>query len=366
MRMKNFGLMMLQSLGVGWSHVEYGQGFLLYNRPDGVKEVWRRMSDYKEEELPKTNGPDQMQRYHQAASQMHPRFDTYKNSTRGAFMPWACFQTPTTARAYKFTYPNLLIAARFEAYLYDVLSGKLVLTVEPIQDGNMNLSYVDFDHRHIFICLDDELRVYSRKDGRRLIIYTTEDFCQDMSLHATWGVPMGEKPRKESILIREPVTKIATDSRYSMILPTQFHAGEVGASFKAIVSLMTIPVHVSECGQHIAVLMTDNRVVLVEDFARTLRGATVRSIATSIVFGSLQVDSSLYLAYAHGRVGVATVRLSHLPFFCVCSLLLSAFWDLCHHTQSELSPSTQSHSTRPLDGIVPLPPGSQRFGLRRR
>jgi hypothetical protein len=93
--------------------------------------------------------------------------------------------------------------------------------------------------------------------------------------------------------------------------------------------------HVSECGRHLAILLSDNRVVLVQGWARLCKGKKMREIATSIVLGTFQADASVYLAYTGGRVGVISVcallPLSSQP----TRSLLAERRHLRHHARAE-------------------------------
>jgi hypothetical protein len=65
---------------------------------------------------------------------------------------------------------------------------------------------------------------------------------------------------------------------------------------------------VSPCGRHLAVLISDNRLLLVEDFQRLVNGhAILEEIGTDIVFGSVAIDSSRYVTFYEDKVGVVTV-----------------------------------------------------------
>jgi hypothetical protein len=68
-------------------------------------------------------------------------------------------------------------------------------------------------------------------------------------------------------------------------------------------------VHVSPCGKHLAILVSDNRLLLIERFHRLIsRESKLNDIGTNVVFGSIVLDSSCYLAFHDDKVGVATVN----------------------------------------------------------
>ena len=145
-----------------YAHCEYENGYLVFDRFDGKKEVWRLASDFVdgEPEVASYAPPDEKQKRTYeffAALPTHRRF-----APRGHFRPWAKLSFPTFTRAYRLAYPTLLCAGMERAYLHDVRTGALVQTIDIRPE---DICYVDVSERHVFVCEPEALHVFSRADG---------------------------------------------------------------------------------------------------------------------------------------------------------------------------------------------------------
>jgi hypothetical protein len=231
---------------------------------------------------------------------------------RGVFAPWGVLQLSLAVRCYRFVYPDMLLAAPRTADVYDVRTMTLVRTLGETQAqmGNMHLRYVDLNTRHVFICFAEALHVFDRRGGQSILKVPVAEFVQNQTLHRfiSSTEPVGGD---DMSVLRAGTVVLTPHDDYSMFVgdddrPT-LKAG--GWSFWAALTVAEQPVvHVSECGRHLAVLLSDNRVALLEDFERLLLNEhSVRSIATTIVFNAIESHWSTYLAYTNGRVGVASV-----------------------------------------------------------
>lgn len=163
-----------------WAHVEYGHGFLIFDRFGEYKEVWRLATHMGTEACTSACAPDVLQLGHSVfAEQRNPSSDL-----RGHFKPWALLRSPEWGRAFRFVYPTLLVGSFSKAYLFDVESGLLVQTVENTQqvDGVPlgEIHYVEVSALHVFICGSVELRAFNRKDGR-LAFRMSPDEIPDMT-----------------------------------------------------------------------------------------------------------------------------------------------------------------------------------------
>jgi hypothetical protein len=163
------------------AHCEYGAGFLIFDRWDSSKEVWRLASDWDTEQQPEVSRPD----VHQLRiSEFAERYGSANG--RGHFKPWALLRMPTTTRAYRFVYPTLLVAGASEAYLWDIPSATLSQTIVETDlegDQETHIGYVEISDRHVFICAEDVLRIFSREDGRAALdihIPSTMVSCADL------------------------------------------------------------------------------------------------------------------------------------------------------------------------------------------
>jgi hypothetical protein len=84
---------------------------------------------------------------------------------------------------------------------------------------------------------------------------------------------------------------------------------------------MSTVVHISSCGRHLFVLLCDNRLLLIEDYARLIEGvADITKISTVIVFGQVSNWSSCYFTHCDDKVSVVTVSPTH--HICISQLIL--------------------------------------------
>jgi hypothetical protein len=80
--------------------------------------------------------------------------------------------------------------------------------------------------------------------------------------------------------------------------------------------------HVSRDGRDLVILTTSHRLVFIRDFERICRGET-SLLDAGQVLGLLPRDHCFYIAFEHGRVCVATVRVfpytfSRCTYSCLC------------------------------------------------
>jgi F-box-like len=151
------------------AHCEYENGYLIFDRLDDNKEVWRLVSDNDDDSAVDGGNdcdvvaahapPDEAQRRVSAvAATMHRRY-----APRGHFRPWAKLTFPETTHAYRFAYPTLLCANQEHAFLHDVRTGALVQTIDlDLHERVEPVCYVDVNDRHVFVCDPEELHVFAR------------------------------------------------------------------------------------------------------------------------------------------------------------------------------------------------------------
>lgn len=91
-------------------------------------------------------------------------------------------------------------------------------------------------------------------------------------------------------------------------------------------TLIFISVHVSPCGEHLAILGPQGRLLIIPYFERVI-DRHVEDITDIMIDIQLNLSysnsESIYLAYEHGRIAVVTVRLFH-PLNPIASVI-----DLC-------------------------------------
>ncbi len=145
-----------------YAHLEYENGYLVFDCFDGKKEVWRLASDFVdgEPEVAPYAPPDEKQKW---TYKFFVTIPTHRrHAPHGHFRPWAKLSFPTFTRAYRLAYPTLLCAGVDRAYLHDVRTGALVQTIDISPE---DICYVDVNERYVFVCEPEALRVFSRADG---------------------------------------------------------------------------------------------------------------------------------------------------------------------------------------------------------
>ena len=175
----------LQTHAVHYAHCEYDRGYIVFNRRDNCKEVWRRTVDADGDQYPETSPPDKkmLEASTQAAATFHST-----ESHWGHFKAWALLRIPEDTRAFRFSYPTLLAAATNNAYLWDVPRSQLVSVIRDIQRQNHSqplaaINYVEVNDLFVFICGGRVLRIFAREGGTLLYQLSTMELSS-----ATWDV----------------------------------------------------------------------------------------------------------------------------------------------------------------------------------
>ncbi|KAF4623168.1 hypothetical protein D9613_001312 [Agrocybe pediades] len=139
-----------------FAHLEYGRGFMIFDRDDGNKEVWRREAVPYERpaDFDITSKPDERQ---ENVVNYLVHLSSNTANFKGRFTPHAVLNMPEPTRAYRFVYPTLLVASLERAYLWDVTSGTTVQVIENIQ--------VIRGPEHATQWLDDQVQEQSEEDG---------------------------------------------------------------------------------------------------------------------------------------------------------------------------------------------------------
>ncbi|KAA1477050.1 hypothetical protein DENSPDRAFT_884770 [Dentipellis sp. KUC8613] len=275
-----------------YAHCEYGNGFLVFDRIGNYKEVWRLASHFPPDEpdaCAPDAPPDAFQQ--QAALNSSNRWGT---SGRGVFKPWALLEMPEPTRAYRFVYPTLLTAGERHAYLHDVRTGARVQTIEHTveMDDLLGVNYVELGARHVFVCANEELFVFARADGARVMTVTEDDAAEARLITSGDPPHLYDQVRSyTSDAVVAPVRLRPLDQRMSLV------CGPRGG---------IMAVHVSEDGRDLVILCERECVILIENFERICRQeCTFADIAVELRLGP-GASLSTYLALEHGRVCVAT------------------------------------------------------------
>ncbi|KAH8984937.1 hypothetical protein EDB92DRAFT_2032795 [Lactarius akahatsu] len=268
-----------------YAHCEYDNGFLVFDREDGAKEVWRLASDLSTEgEVAADAPPDSRQMDASARAVMV----YHQYAPRGQFRPWALLTFPEATRAYRLAYPTLICASDDHAFLHDVRTGYLVQTIDfdiHLQELSY-VAYVDVNERHAFVSEQDAVHVFSRESGSEVLQIPADATVESSRLVEDPSLVSGD-----SFIAPLSVSPNVDDSR----------PGFVAA-------------HVSRDGRDLVVLSDRRRkgVVFIRDFERICRGEISLEQA-GLVLSIPPWYICCYLGFEHGRVCVATVRVSHLP-----------------------------------------------------
>lgn len=169
---------MIQEFCEPMAQCEHDEGYIVFNRSDGFKEVWRRrvdVLDIPEEAWPSGvhNKPDDYmfearlvaQAQYLDASRMRD-----PGHLRGQFTPWARLSIPEDPDddvAFRLTRGTLLVFNADRALLYNVEKAELEQIIEVHVPGNVE--YLDVSERHMFIVSHIQLTVYDRVSGLRVL-----------------------------------------------------------------------------------------------------------------------------------------------------------------------------------------------------
>lgn len=152
---------------------------MIFNRNNGDKEVWRRLSDITEHTVNQPV-PDVFQ--HNVYSLV---CESYPSANQGHFRPWAVLHMSELTSAFRFVYPILVVAAHDRAFLWDIPSATLIQTLNDCQSvtsGGFNeslgrIKYVEISERHVFLVGLCFLRVFSRATGKSIFDLISSGQC---------------------------------------------------------------------------------------------------------------------------------------------------------------------------------------------
>ena len=278
------------------AHCEYDNGFLIFDRPWQAKEVWRLAKDVSPEDVTSA-APDHMQ----LRASDYARGRHQEHNERGHFRPWSLITLPEPTWAFRFVYPTLITAGLHHAYLYNVCTRELVQVIDGITEQDMTIHYVDLSSRHVFICHQDGVRIFSRESGLLVmeIQYVHGTRYTQVALHFSELTP--------SKLV-SPVVIASAQFEVPHRFVIDFVAGRSfpynSSYILLILILRIIVVHVSADGRDLAVLCATH-LMLIQGFERVIKGETSSEEATAVV--TFPKGDALYHTFEHGRVAVATV-----------------------------------------------------------
>ncbi|THU81561.1 hypothetical protein K435DRAFT_784958 [Dendrothele bispora CBS 962.96] len=288
---------LLGSLSMGYvrafAHCEYEKGFLIFDRLDRGKEVWRLADDCPAGE------PDQSVKYpprdHQIAASERAFLQHESTYPRGHFKPWALFILPRPTRAFRFVYPTLLVRSTNEFFLWDVRSRDLVQNIPSRQNPTYatvtaqeliaHLSHVEVSKKHVFVCSVSALLVFSRSDGRCVLELSSDRFAYGpvYALQDKVEPPEGI----ESVMVRHPLDEVIPGTP----LPNRRYFDEFTA------------VHVPSCGRHFIAMLASSGVVAIKHFEQGINALEQRMFQIDV--GSPR-SASKYLTFVKNKVAAAS------------------------------------------------------------
>lgn len=285
-------------------HCEHDQGYIVFNRYDNYKEVWRRRTDVLD--IPENawpsglhNKPDGLMiRGNRVAERVYldPNRSRDPDHLRGQFVPWARLLVPEDGRAFKLTRGTLLVCSAQKAFLFDVGKGELQQTIEVVATTG-RLRYVDISEQHVFIVCSLQLSVYDRATGSGVLAIPAGRQPWDF-----YANPENQWRRTEETLNHGELGFRRAEPSNRSHRDDYFHAA-----------------HVSSCGKNLAIKATSNRVILIQDFWRLLptlssssppasvpSSVMLRDISKQVDFYGQQPTSEPegYLAYDSGKVAI--------------------------------------------------------------
>ncbi|KAF9512125.1 hypothetical protein BS47DRAFT_1394549 [Hydnum rufescens UP504] len=262
-----------------YAHLEYSNGFMIFDRPGNCHEVWVRKSQIPHLAESFSFEPDLWQ---QDASQS-ASLEAPSGDLRGQYAPYAVLHNPSHVRAYRFVYPFLLVASEHNCcvFIWDVPSRTVVETfslrsafseeenieedmnLEDIgedifRDGLRSINYVELSSTHVFVCFSSRLAVFERgrdpastgqnssesSESRKTVLELPRDFVR---LSASRPLQAWVNIERNADIC--PV--MPTDGTYDQLLPY--------VDFRAV--------HVSPDGQQVVAVTREGVLFYIREFS---------------------------------------------------------------------------------------------------
>ena len=317
-----------------YAHLEYGQGYVIFDRDDGNKEIWRRAVDIPhspEVEIDRSSVPDN--RMHSVAGYMNTLTSTHRLTTahrNAQFTPHVLLRMPEPTRAYRHVFPTLALASLERAFLFDVRTGSQIQTLEGIQttppatgsgdhdheqqphvtdepplphdtgDEDMPLDsdeepddvqdlsqllgpvrYVEVSERHLFLAGPYVLRVFSRETGKAVF-----ELPSTRLRYGRWRWELASREAVNERGGRYDTYKEAQEQNREVVrLPTRFSWEEYQTAERLVTDQFSAGtfstrrcfcdsysclVHVSSDGKHLVAMLGGSRIVILPDFEEFL------------------------------------------------------------------------------------------------
>ncbi|KAL0563370.1 hypothetical protein V5O48_018698, partial [Marasmius crinis-equi] len=333
-----------------YAHIEYENGFLIFDRLSGQKEVWRLASVKDPHPPPAGEDIDKLPIPYPQKDQLSASFEAAASYThtfpRGHFVPHALLNMPRKTRAFRFVYPTLLVGGFNHAFCFDVPSRQLVQTINPTQQPTMTvreegrsdsettvlpqlgeLNYVELSPRHVFICGENSLRVFSRETGGCMLDFPSSFRSYGHRTIRVLGVgkDASDEETEDDRREREQYGRSREDSWSLIGVNTEVGEGKKASVVARLKTVEVNPepedhrsvldeftaVHVSACGNHLVAMLRTSRLVVIRNFSsipfRTNRTngeqytQLLKENTIQIALGT-QHSVSQYLAFDRGKV----------------------------------------------------------------
>lgn len=215
-------LIACQNFIVEFAHCEYDRGYFIVNRYDNCKEVWRRVVDMRDDQCSTVSPPDA----HMLSAWAEVTAQWPASTRRGHFRAWALLRMPEMTRAFRFSYPTLLVASENTVYIWNVPEGRLVETIRDIQklrhdDRLGDINYVEISDKYAFICGSNQIRIFERGGGALVFQLSTKNIGPKK-----WHVhPLGEDAAPSESIVR-PQKLLPEHTNIFAVIPAEFKAGQ--------------------------------------------------------------------------------------------------------------------------------------------
>ncbi|KAK7030833.1 hypothetical protein VNI00_013941 [Paramarasmius palmivorus] len=316
-----------------YAHIEYQNGYLIFDRIGGKKEVWRLATIHDPSPPDPTEQTIQLPPPYPQQDQLTASLTAAAAYThtypRGHFVPHALLQFPRPTRAFRFVYPTLLVGGWDEAYCWDVPTRKLAQTISRTQEPTVpsspsaeegdtvvldplgELNYVEVSEKHVFICGSNTLRVFDRQSGKCVLdmpsarrhygskVVKVTGEAETQTPTPSYAVAASFNPDWKWRIVGAGEGSVLARLRSFGVDPDPEDHRRVHDEFVAV--------HVSPCGSHFVAMLCSSSLVVVRDFLSVpLRDQEALSEhATQLVLGT-QNSPAKYLAFDRGKVAVAT------------------------------------------------------------
>ncbi|CAA7270274.1 unnamed protein product [Cyclocybe aegerita] len=325
-----------------YADIEYSEGFLIFDRLEGGREVWRILEPLspviERTTLTSKSAPDDKQLSQSlealqiARDLAHVEPEVEDSSLRGCFVAYALIRPPDRATCQRFVYPILLTISSDMVYLWDAPSGRLIEVLQEVQGlGDAattpeqfeigHIRYADLSPRHVFLAGQKGLKVFARTaamDGLEgtlpisRLAHLPHGFLSISSSgrrHGKWSYRLNGQSGTQHDDSELVPYEVAVEEKEFAKEETR-----IVDKFRAV--------HVSPCGSHFVALLFGCRLLIVPHFERLLDHSNneeeIYNNTLEVDLGSPLSSVSLHLAYGEGdegigRVGVVTVSYLLLP-----------------------------------------------------